>query len=205
MSGIIKELIKSPFIKGMIRRRLKEITPEEARSLVRTILWQDIEVVFGVMGALPSCINAAAAAMGTLAHELKAKVSPEMSKGFAMSIIQDIDTAIIKDSTHALAELSGSIIEASPELKNFIIDKLPGIIATGINSTASGINKLCKEDPALIGSFVNSLAGSLDKQALNEATLNITEAFLDTGPGLAGWTLKLIKRRASKRFKRTGK
>jgi hypothetical protein len=204
MSGVIKELIKRPFIKGMIRRRLKEITPEEARSLVKTILWQDIEVVFGFMGALPSFINAAAAALGTLAHELNTRVSPEMSRGFARSLIQDIDTAIIKDSAQEMAALSSSIFEASPELKNFMIDKAPGVIASGMNSATAGINKLCKENPELLDSFVKSLICGLDKQALNEATLNITEAFLDTRPGLAGWTLKLLKRRASKRFRRPG-
>lgn len=204
MSGIIKELIKRPLVKGMIRRRLKEITPEGARSLVKTILWQDIEVVFGVLGALPSCINAVAAAIGTLAHELNAKVSPEMAKGFALSLMKDIDTAIIKDSVQAASTLLGSMIDASPELKTFIINKGPGMIATGINSGTARINTLFKDDPALVSGFANSIIGNLDKQALNEATLNMAEAFLDRQPGLAGWTLKLIKRRASKRFRRLG-
>jgi hypothetical protein len=202
MSGIIKELIRKPFIKGMIRRRLMEITPEEARSLVKTLLWQDIEVVFGVMGALPSCINAAAAALGTLAHELNTKVSPEMSRGFARSLVQDIDTAIIIDSMQATTALMRNMTEASPELKNFMTDKVPGIIASGINSGTAGINRLCKENPEILGSFVNSLISGIDKNALNEASFNIAEVFLDARPGLAGWTLKLIKRRVSKHFKR---
>ncbi len=204
MSGIIKELIKRPLLKGMLRRRLKEITPEEARSLVKTILWQDIEVVFGIIGALPSCINAAAAALGTLAYELNRSVSPEMSRGFALSLIQDVDTDIIRESAQAVAALSGGMIEASPELKTFMIDKAPGVIASGINSGTAGINRLCKENPELLGSFVNSLISGIDKNALNEASLNIAEVFLDARPGLAGWTLKLIKRRASKRFRRPG-
>ncbi len=204
MSGIIKELIKRPLLKGILRRRLKEITPEEARSLVKTILWQDIEVVFGIIGALPSFINAAAAALGTLAHELNSRVSPEMSRGFAMSLIQDIDTAIISDTAQAVSTLSGNMIRTLPELKTLIIDKGPGIIAAGINSGTARINKIYQEDPAILSGFLAEIIDALDKEALNEATLKMADAFLDRQPGLAGWTIKLIKRRASKRFKRLG-
>jgi hypothetical protein len=204
MSGIIRELIKRPLVKGMLRRRLKEITPEEARSLVKTILWQDLEVVFGVMGALPSFINASAAALGTLAHELNSKVSPEMSKGFALSLIKDIDTDIIKDTAQAISALSGNMIRVLPELKTFIKKNGPGIIAACINSGTARINSLYQEDPEILSGFVAEIIDALDKKALNEATLKMADAFLDRQPGLAGWTLKLIKRRASKRFRRLG-
>ena len=34
MSGLIRELIRKPLIKGMLRRHLKDITPEGARAMV---------------------------------------------------------------------------------------------------------------------------------------------------------------------------
>jgi hypothetical protein len=204
MNGLVKELIRKPLVKGMLRRHLKDITPEGASSLVRTILWQDIEVIFGIMGSLPSYANAVAAALGTLAEELNAKVTPELTKGFIASIIKDIDPAGLKNSARAVATLISNLIEASPELKPFIIEKGPGIIAKGINAGTANVNNLCKQDPALISAFISAVIEDLDKHALNEASLNLAEAFLNQRRGLLAWSCSLFKRRLAKRLKRLG-
>jgi hypothetical protein len=204
MSGLIKELIKKPLIKGMLRSHLKEITPETARSLVRTILWQDIEVVFGILGSLPSCVNSLAAALGTLAGEINEKVKPELAKGFIASLIKDIDQAGLKDSAQAAATLINNIIQASPELKAFFIEKGPGVLAKGINAATSKVNDICKQDPALIKGFAAAVIEDLDKHTLNEATLNLAEAFLNQKLGLVTWSCMLFKRRVAKRLKSLG-
>jgi hypothetical protein len=204
MSGLIRELIRKPLLKGMLRRHLKDITPEGARSLIRTILWQDIEVILGIVGSLPAFINAAAAAAGTLADEVSEKLSPELIKGFAESLLKDVDPAILKDSARAVATLSRNILKASPELKDFVIEKGPGIIAFGINAGTAKVNALCKLDPKLISSFITSVIDNLDKDALSDATLNLAEAFLDQRLGLVSWSCKLFKRRVEKRLKSLG-
>jgi hypothetical protein len=204
MSGLIRELIRKPLIKGMLRRHLKDITPERARSLIKTILWQDIEVILGIVGSLPSFINAAAAAVGTLADEVNEKLSPELIKGFAESLLKDVDQSILKDSVHAVAALSSNILKASPELKTFMIEKGPGIIAAGINACTTRLNELYKQDPKLISSFITSVIDNLDKHELRDATLNLAEAFLDQRLCLISWSCKLIKRRVEKRLKSLG-
>ena len=204
MSGLIRELIRKPLVKGMLRRHLKDITPEGARAMVKTILWQDIEVILGIVGSMPAFINAAAAAVGTLADEVNEKLSPELIKGFAESLLKDVDPAILKDSARAVAALSSNILKASPELKAFIIEKGPGIIASGINSCTARLNELCKQDPKLISSFITSVIDNLDQNELRDATLNLAEAFLDQRMGLISWSCKLFKRRVEKRLKSLG-
>jgi hypothetical protein len=204
MSGLIKELIKKPLVKGMLRSHLKEITPEGARSLVKTILWQDIEVIFGLLGSLPACINSLAATLGTLAEEVNAKVTPELAKGLIASIIKDVDPTGLKESARAASTLINNIIQASPELKAFFIEKGPGVIARGINAAANKVNDICKQDPALIKGFAAAVIENLDKHALNEATLNLAEAFLNQKLGLVTWSCMLFKRRVAKRFKSIG-
>ncbi len=204
MSGLIMELIKKPLVKGMLRTHLKEITPETARSLVRSILWQDIEVVFGILGSLPSCINSLAAALGTLAGEINEKVRPELAKGFISSIIKDIDPAGLKDSARAVSILISNMIQASPELKASFIEKGPGVIAGGINAATTKVNDICRQDPALIRDFTAAVIEDLDRHALNEATLNLAEVFLDRQPGLVAWSCTLFKRRVAKRLKGLG-
>jgi hypothetical protein len=204
MSGLIRELIRKPLVKGMLRGHLKDITPEGARSLVKTILWQDIEVIFGILGSLPAFINAVAAALVTLAEEVNEKVSPEITKGFVASIIKDVDQAGLKDSARAVATLISNLIEASPQLKALIIEKGPGTIAQVINSVTVKINELCSQDPAFISTFIARVIEDIDKHSLNEASLNLAEAFLNQQMGLIAWTFKLLKRRVATRLKRLG-
>jgi len=204
MSGLIRELIRKPLLKGMLRRNLKNITPDGARAMVKTILWQDIEVILGIVGSLPACINAAAAAAGTLADEVNEKLSPELIKGFAESLLKDVDLAIVKDSARAVAALSRNMLKASPELKTFVIEKGPGIIAFGINAGTAKVNAICRQDPKLISGFITSVIDNLDKHELRDATLNLAEAFLDQRMGLISWSCKLFKRRLEKRLKSLG-
>jgi hypothetical protein len=205
MSGLITELIRKPLIKGMLRGRLKGITPEGARAMVRSVLWQDIEVILGIAGSLPSSINAIAAAVGALADEVNGKLSPELIRGFAESLLKDVDQDILKDSARSVAALNQKMIETSPELKALLIEKGPRIIASGIKACTASVNATCRQDPKFLSGFITSVIENLDRPALSEATLNLTEAFLDQRLGLISWSCKLIKRRVEKRFRRTGR
>jgi hypothetical protein len=205
MSGLIRELIKKPLAKGILRGHLKDITPEGARTMVRGVLWQDIEVLFGIVGTLPSFINAAIAAIGTLAEEVNGKLSPELIKGFAGSIIKDIDKEGLIDTASAVAALSRNLLKASPELKSLAIEKGPAAIALGINACTASLNAVCRHDPKTLSVFVTSVIDCLDKSALREASLNMAEAFLDQRLGLVSWSCRLFMRRLDKRLKRLGK
>jgi len=205
MSGLMREILRTPLVKDRLREHLKNITVDGARSLVKTVLWQDLEVIFGVLGSLPAFINACSAAIGELAREVSEKLQPELVKGFVGSIMEDIDKDGLKDSIHAVATLFHNLLNASPELKMAAIEKGPRAIALVINACTTWVNALCREDPALMSAFVTDIIADIDKPALSEATLNLADAVLDQQLGLLAWSGRLLKRRLMKRLGRLAK
>jgi hypothetical protein len=202
MSGLVREVLRAPTVKDIAREHLKGISPDSARTLVKDVMWQDVEVSLSVLATLPSIINSCVGAMAQLATEMNAKFSPLLLKDFVGSLLSDVNGAQLKDCGNAVVTLARTMLSVSPEIKTLIVEKGPKIVATGINVGTVAINDLCAQDPALMSTFVRQVINNLDKPALKEATLNVVDAFLDQRLGLISWTFALIKRRTIKFFKR---
>lgn len=202
MSGLMREIMRNPTVKDILRGHLKGISTDGGRTLVRDLVWQDFEVFLGVLGSVPAVINACAGGLAQLMSEFNTKFTPRLLKEFMGSILKDIDVSELKDLGNAAAGLAGSILAASPELKDIIAEKGPALIARGINAGTAGINELCSRDPALIGDFLARVIDNLDKPALSDAALNLADAVLDQKLGLVSWTGRLVARRIAKRLRR---
>lgn len=68
MNGLVREIIRKPTFKDILRGHLNNMSAEGGRRLVRDLIWQDFEAVFGLMGSLPAFINACA---GGLTHSYR--------------------------------------------------------------------------------------------------------------------------------------
>lgn len=202
MSGIVREIMRKPTFKDVLRGHLKSVSPEGGRRLVRDLIWQDFEAVFGIMGTLPAFINACAGGLAQLASDLNSKITPRLLKGFVGSIIEDVDRSELKECGDALSKLAGDLLEASPELTAFIVEKGPVFMARGINAGTASINSLCRKDPELLSSFLGEVIRNIDKPAFSDATLNLASAVLDQKLGLLAWTGRLIARRVRKILRR---
>ncbi|MFY9398352.1 MAG: hypothetical protein WAR22_08320 [Desulfomonilia bacterium] len=202
MNGLVREIIRKPTFKDILRGHLNNMSAEGGRRLVRDLIWQDFEAVFGLMGSLPAFINACAGGLAQLVSDLDTKISPRLLKDFIASIIEDVDKSELKELGEALSKLAGDLLAASPELTASIVSKGPALIAGSINAGTAGINSLCREDPQLLSSFLSEVIRNIDKPAFNEATLSLAEAVLDQKTGLLAWTFRLIARRVQKIFRR---
>ncbi|MEN6473700.1 MAG: hypothetical protein ABFD81_06790 [Syntrophaceae bacterium] len=204
MSGLIKELLSKPTLKDILRGHLRNISESGGREMVKDLIWQDFEVLFSIMGAIPSMINACVGGMTQLVEDIHAKFSPRLLKGYIGSVLADVDRSVLKSCGNAVSSLARDVLAESPELKPFVLEQGPIAIAKVINAGTAGLNTLCRQDPDLLSAFLSRVIDNLDKPALNDAALNLVDAVLDQKLGILSLAGGLVKRRSAKLFKRFG-
>ena len=114
---IMRELIKKPVLKSSIRSVLNSIDPESAPDLVRTLMWDDAELILSLVGALPSIANVFIKALEEVAVQVN-KFPPDLLQEFTRSILKDIDieamNRAVQDLSKILDDLAPIFAEAFP-------------------------------------------------------------------------------------------
>jgi hypothetical protein len=120
LAAIMRELLRTPGFKDAVLSHLREADPQEARRLVRTFLWEDVGFSMGVLGATPSLVNAAAAALLELALQLK-NFTGEILREFLHQLSSELDRDTLKALPGAWSSLLEEILLGDPEaLDDFI-------------------------------------------------------------------------------------
>jgi hypothetical protein len=202
--SILKQILKTPVYKDILRVNLNEMSPKTGSSLVKTLVREDPEVFLSLVSTLPTFINALAGAAGELAVQLRKMYPPETLKSFLMSMAEDIDREALHECSAAWSKLISSLWEASSDVrlqaKNSILASGPKVIASAINTTARSLNTLVRDDPNTLSTFISEVFKEVDKNEIKKATLSLAEAFLDQRWHLVSWAFQLTRRRIQKRF-----
>ncbi len=202
--GILKQFLKTPVYKDILRMNLNSMRPETGSQLVKTLATEDPEVFLGLASSLPIVINALTSACSELAIQLKDTYPPETLKSFMESLAGDIDTKAVGTCSGAWASLVSTLWEKSPEVRlkvrNAVISSGPGAVAGAINAAARTINTLLRDNPKVLSTFVSDVFTHTDKDEIRQATLGLAEAFLDQKWHLASWVLRLARNRIGRRF-----
>ncbi|HQP31661.1 MAG TPA: hypothetical protein PLB81_10055, partial [Deltaproteobacteria bacterium] len=158
MSGLIREILRKPTVKGILRGHLKSMSTKGGRELARDLLWQDLEVLFGVLGSLPSVINAGVGAVSQLVKEINEKITSRLFVDFVGSILSDVDRSELKECGKGINELAGNALGAQPATLPGNIARLLTLVCAKVNAAhASGVPA---EDPHRgegVGAFLANL------------------------------------------------
>jgi hypothetical protein len=202
--SILKQILKTPAYKDILRVNLNEMSQKTGSSLVKTLVSEDPEVFLSLISALPTCINVLTSGAGEIAVQLKNLYPPETLKSFLVSLAEDIDKETLSECSAAWSELVSSLWEASSDVriqaKNSILASGPRVIAGAINTAARSLNALVRDDPNTLNTFVSEVFTEVDKSEIAQVTLSLAEAFLDQKWHLVSWALQLTRRRIRKRF-----
>lgn len=202
--SILKQILKTPAYKDILRVNLNEMSPNSGSSLVKTLVREDPEVFLSLISSLPTCINALTGAAGEIAVQLRNMYPPETLKSYLISLVEDIDREALSECSSAWTKLVSSLWEASLDVrlqaKNTILTSGPKVVAGGLNTVARSLNTLIRDDPDTLSTFLAEVFRETDKGEIKQATLSLAEAFLDRKWRLASWALQLIRRRIRKRF-----
>jgi len=69
-SGVMKEVLSTPFVKDLIRINLQNIKPDKTHPLVVALIWQDPEVILSILGSLPPIVNSCVGALAETGNQL---------------------------------------------------------------------------------------------------------------------------------------
>ncbi len=199
--GVLNEIIDTPVFKDVLRGHLKGIEPTSSPDFVRDIMWQDLEVFLGVLGSLPSIINASIAAFSEILNQLGEKFPPQLLKAFIGSILNEIDMDAVKQCGNSCKSIGKEILEHSPEIESSLNAAATEITAKGINAFTQFINSINRNNPDALGKFVSGIAARIDAPALGKATQNLTHSVLDERPHLVGWLGRILLGRIKRYFR----
>jgi len=202
-SGVMKEVLSTPFVKDLIRINLQNIKPDKTHPLVVALIWQDPEVILSILGSLPPIVNSCVGALAETGNQLNEKFSPELLREYLGSIINDIDTDEFKNLAEAYATMMKNLWEVSPELRETvskaITQEAPPLIGNGINTATRFINSVSKNDPQTVSKFVSDVAAHVDGDQLRDATHTLVNAVLDQKLHLISWAWQLLRKRLKRR------
>ncbi|MBN1497487.1 MAG: hypothetical protein JXA07_11995 [Spirochaetes bacterium] len=91
IARIMRVMLKKPAFKHNVRLLLNNIDDDSAPELARTMLWEDMEFTFNLVGALPSIINAVIKFSNELLSQLTEKIPDDLLRGFFENAAKEID------------------------------------------------------------------------------------------------------------------
>ncbi len=203
-TGVLAEIFNTPFLKDIFREMLNGIKAEDGSRLARTMLWEDMDTGFSVLGALPKIINFYITAVNEIGLQLADKIPPHMFISFMADIFADIDWEAAKKGLETYQQLGRSFLEAGAfDLTDSFSELLtrPAFsqtLAAGCNQSLAAINRLEENHPGILRDILSAVVAATDKTEVNRAVRHVTEAVLDQRPPfftLAWRTIKLYVRR----------
>jgi len=93
-SRVLRELLRTPRFKTSVRIILRDLDPENAALLARTLMFEDPEFFLSLVGALPALVNATIAGIDEMAAQAS-NFPPGVLTGFIAGIVADIDANLL--------------------------------------------------------------------------------------------------------------
>lgn len=201
--GVMKEVLSTPFVKDLIRVNLQNIKPDKTHPLVRTLIWQEPEVVLAILGSIPSAVNSCTGALAEAGRQINEKFSSDLLRDYVGSILKDIDTEELKGLVQAYIALGKNLWDASPEFREMVgkalTEEAPPLVGRGITSACRFVNEAGREDPQVVSRLVSDVVKNIDGEEFKDATHTLANAFLDQKLHLISWAWQLLRKRMKRR------
>jgi len=198
--GVLKEILKTPVFKDILRDYLGNIDPQNGRSMAKTFLWEDTEVILAIMGALPSMINWFIGFLGEMGKQINSAFTPQLLKAFIENMGADVDKDGFKEGLSAFVALVQGILKEYPGLEDAILKA----IGEGVNVSTRRVNRIYRQDPARIGNIISGVLSHVDNREFSEAITNLTNTILDQRPPVVSWGARLMGARIWGKFRKRG-
>lgn len=126
LPGLVRELIRTPGFKELLFIHLRDINPENAKQLIRNVIWEDVVFSMSIIGATPGLINWLAEALVELGVQLN-NFTLEMLRDFLVKMGSDLDIEKLKSIPAAYAPLANELLLDDREALDGLIAGLGSI------------------------------------------------------------------------------
>jgi hypothetical protein len=114
LDRIARELMRSSKFKESLIIILSNIDPPAARSLVRTLFWEDPGVLLSFFGALPNILNVGGEAMAEMVVQMNS-LPPTLLQDFTEKIVSGLNGAVVGEAVGGMVNLTKELrAEESP-------------------------------------------------------------------------------------------
>jgi hypothetical protein len=203
-NGILKELLRTPVLKDIIRLNLNEMSPSTGSHGVKTFMGEDPEVFLSLVSSIPGLINVLTRAALELGFQLKDKFPAETLLSYLETLYEDIDRVGMRECGKTWASLIISLWKASGDLrekvKTSILLSGPEVVAEALNTLARSINIFHRDNPGSMSTFISEVLRNIDQKEVSLATQTLAGAFLDQKWHLVSWVWQLTWRRIRNRL-----
>ena len=114
ISRVLRELLRTPRFKASVRIILRELDPENAALLVRTLVWEDPEFFLSLLSSTPSLLNAAIAGVDEATSQL-ANFPTLLLTGFMAGLIEEVDARRLGHAAGQALVLSARLAAVNDE------------------------------------------------------------------------------------------
>jgi hypothetical protein len=201
---MIREFLKTPVYKDIIRDNLKAVSHTDGRSIVKAVMEEDPAVFLELVTTTPSLANALMGSLAELGERIAGQYPPGVLTSFIESMAGEIDVDCARRCGAAWKNVAGSLWDASPESRSNIMSLAltagPKIMASGLNALANAVNSLERERPGTTSSFIASTFSNLDRHEVSMAMKSLSGAFLDQKWHFFSWLFGLAIDRIKKRL-----
>lgn len=108
LDRIAKELMRSSKFKESLIIILSNIDPPAARSLVRTLFWEDPGVLLSFFGALPNILNVGGEAMAEMAVQMNS-LPPPLLQDFMEKIVSGLNGAPLGEALGGMVNVTQAL------------------------------------------------------------------------------------------------
>ncbi|OFW69487.1 MAG: hypothetical protein A2V52_01555 [Actinobacteria bacterium RBG_19FT_COMBO_54_7] len=197
LPGLVRELIRTPGFKELLLLHLRDINPENARELIRTVLWEDIAFSMSIIGASPKLVNWLVEALIELGVQLN-NFTLDILRDFLSKMGQDLDTSAIESLPSAYAPLVNDLLLNDREALDALIAGIGHVAESALSTMGSTLRNV--GNTADFGKIRVGISEHFDRR--REELAGIPEIFspvplanlLGVVPSIANYLLRVLTR-----------
>ncbi len=189
--SLLGEILRTPFLKQILRELLNGIEPEKGAEAARTIIWEDPETTAALLASFPAVINFCIHAAGEIGVQVNDKIPPRLILIYASELFSEIDRDAAEKGLQSFKNLALGLAEeaGSGPAEAAAAHSL----AACINRALAEVNRLEQQNPGALKNFMNEAALRIDKDEAGRAFRHITDAFLDQRPPVFSLAWRAVK------------
>lgn len=158
---VLRELIRTPAFRELVKLNLADVDPARARQLVRTALWEDPNLSLSAAAVSPQAINYLVEALLELGKQL-GNLAPKLTEAFVAETVGDIDFEKMRQALQAWAPL--------------VLREMPGLLRAKLRAGAALAEALDQLPPDERAALRSQAARGCDGDALAAAVNAWTKA-----------------------------
>lgn len=150
---VLREIIRTPAFLEIIKMNAKDLDPESAREVVRTFLWEDVELSLSVVGTVPEVVNYLTAFVLELGKQMN-DFPGGLLEQYVEKIVAEIDLDVLMEYPGVFGPLLENV---------WFKDAAATAIGRTVNAATALLIKTIKQNPDFLRDTLSQVDG---RQAL---------------------------------------